>query len=54
MPKRQSGKRKSQYDKFVELARESGASTSESAFVQKLRKLAGKNGGQKSKGIKRR
>lgn len=39
MPKRQSGKQKSQHDKFVELARASGASTSESAFVSKLKKI---------------
>ncbi len=43
MPKRQPGKRKSQHDKFVELARESGASGSEGAFVSKLRRLTAKS-----------
>ena len=54
MPKRQRGKKQSQHDKFVELARESGASTSESAFVSKLRKMARKKPVEKSKGGKRR
>lgn len=40
MPKRQPSKRKTQHDKFVELARDSGASGSEDAFVSKLRKIA--------------
>lgn len=53
MPKRQRGKRQSQHDKFVALAKESGASGSESAFVSKLRKLAGKNPGPKPKRGKR-
>ena len=53
MPKRQRGKPKSQHDKFVELARASGASTSESAFVSKLRKLTGKKLAPKPKRGKR-
>ncbi len=53
MPKRQRGKRQSQHDKFVALAKESGASTSESAFVSKLRKLARKSPDQKPKRGKR-
>lgn len=42
MLKRQRGKRESQHDKFVGLAKESGASGSEGAFVSKLKRLAGK------------
>ena len=41
MPKERRTKRKeTQHEKFVKLARESGADESESAFVAKLRKLA--------------
>lgn len=41
MPKKQPSKRKeTQHDKFVKLARASGASDSESAFVGKLKKIA--------------
>ncbi len=47
MPKRQRGKQQSQHDKFVALAKESGASGSEGAFVSKLRKLAKKKPDQK-------
>ena len=54
MPKKQPSKRtKTQHDKFVNLARESGASESESAFVGKLRKLTAKPPEQKPKRGKR-
>jgi hypothetical protein len=50
MPKRQRGKRKSQHEKFLELARESGASGSESAFVRKLKRLVPTKTAKKPKG----
>ena len=41
MPKERPSKRKkTQHDKFVELARESGADESESAFVAKVRAIS--------------
>ena len=40
MPKGRRSKPKSQHEKFVQLARESGASGSEDEFVSKLRKIA--------------
>jgi hypothetical protein len=41
MPKeRPSGRKNSQHEKFVKLARDSGADESEDAFVRQLRKLA--------------
>jgi hypothetical protein len=41
MPKERPSKRKkTQHEKFVELARELGADESEGAFVRKLRKIA--------------
>jgi len=43
MPKGKPGRRKSQHDKFVELAKKSGASGSEDAFVSKLRRLTAKS-----------
>ena len=41
MPKERPSKRKkTQHEKFVELAREVGADESEDAFARKLRKIA--------------
>ena len=53
MPKERRTKRESQHEKFVRLARESGADTNEDAFVSRLRKLAGKKPDQKPKRGKR-
>lgn len=39
---RPSKLKETQHEKFVKLARDSGADESESAFVSRLRKLAGK------------
>ncbi len=39
MPKRPKGPKKTQHDKFVELARQVGADESEEAFVGKLRRI---------------
>ncbi len=49
MPKERRSKSKTQHEKFLELAHESGASTSERAFVSKLRKLARRKSDQKPK-----
>ena len=51
--KRPSKRKETQHDKFVKLARDSGADESESAFAARLRKLAGKNPDQKPKRGKR-
>jgi hypothetical protein len=41
MPKeRHSERKKSQHDKFVELARKSGADESESAFIAKVKAIS--------------
>ncbi len=54
MPKERLSKSKTQHEKFLELARESGASGNEDAFVSKLRKLAKKKPDPKPKQAKRR
>lgn len=54
MAKRPPSKPKeTQHEKFVKLARESGADESEGAFVEKLQKLADKSRDQKPKRKKR-
>ena len=55
MPKPSKPKaKKSQHQKFVELARKSGADESERAFVGKLRKIAPANSASTSKPTKPR